>query len=62
MGAALFISLGLIFLMGLPFITSRLAKRMGRDPKKWFMIGILLPGIATFILFFLKDLSEDVEK
>jgi hypothetical protein len=28
-------------------------------PKKWFLIGILLPGWATMILSFLPDLSED---
>jgi hypothetical protein len=58
MGAAGFIGLGIFFLTCLPFITSRFAKRMGRDPLKWFLIGILLPGIATFIILFLPDLSD----
>jgi Na+/melibiose symporter-like transporter len=58
MGAALFMSMGILFMMSIPLITSRLAKRMGRNPKTWFFIGILLPVIATFILFFLPDLSE----
>lgn len=62
MGAVLFVSLGIMFMMSIPFITSRLAKRLGRDPKKWFLIGILLPVIATFILFFLPDLSEERNK
>jgi Na+/melibiose symporter-like transporter len=58
MGAVIFFSIGILFLLSIPIITSRLAKRMGRDPKRWFFIGLLLPGIATFILFFLPDLSE----
>ncbi len=58
MGAAIFFSIGILFLLSIPIITSRLAKRMGRDPKRWFFIGLLLPVIATFILFFLPDLSE----
>ncbi len=59
MGAALFISIGIMFMLSIPIITSRLAKRLGRDPKKWFLVGLLLPVISTFILFFLPDLSED---
>ena len=59
MGAAMFISLGILFMLSIPLITSRLAKRMGRDPRIWFVIGILLPVIATLILFFLPDLSDD---
>ncbi len=58
MGAALFMSMGIMFLLSIPIITSRLANRMGRNPKKWFVIGLLLPVIATFILFLLPDLSE----
>ncbi|CAN5497172.1 hypothetical protein BH10BAC1_BH10BAC1_19160 [soil metagenome] len=58
MGAAGFISLGIMFLMSLPLITSRLAKRMGRNQRTWFLMGILLPVIATFIVLFLPDLSE----
>jgi len=57
-GAALFISLGLLALFSIPLITASFAKRMGRHPIKWFFIGIILPVIATFILFFLPDLSE----
>ena len=58
MGAAIFFSIGILFLLSIPIITSRLAKRMGRDPNRWFFIGLLLPVIATIILFFLPDLSE----
>jgi hypothetical protein len=58
MGAAFFISLGILFLLSIPIITARLAKRMGRNPILWFFIGLCLPVIATFILFFLPDLSE----
>ena len=49
---------GLMLLLAVPFITSRFAKRMGRNPKIWFLIGIVLPVISTFILLFLPDLSE----
>lgn len=59
MGVVLFFSLGILFLLSIPLITSRMAKRMGRDPKTWFVIGILLPVIATFILFLLPDKSEE---
>jgi Na+/melibiose symporter-like transporter len=58
MGAVLFCSLGILFLLSIPIITSRLAKRMGRNPKTWFFIGLCLPVISTFILFFLPDRSE----
>lgn len=50
--------MGLLALFSIPLITATFANRMGRNPKKWFLIGILLPVIATFILFFLPDLSE----
>lgn len=58
MGAALFISLGLLALLSIPLITASFAKRMGRSAIKWFFIGLVLPVIASFILFFLPDLSE----
>jgi MFS family permease len=58
MGAALFISIGIMFMLSIPIITSRLANRLGRNPKIWFVLGLLLPEISTFILFFLPDLSE----
>jgi MFS family permease len=53
-----FISLGLVAFFSQPYLTSKFAKRNGRDPKKWFLIGCALPVIATFILFFLPDLTE----
>lgn len=46
-------------LMGLPTLTYFYAKHLGRNPWRWFVIGIILPGIATIILSFLPDLSED---
>ncbi len=58
MGAAMFIMMGLTVLLSMPLITASFANRMGRNPVKWFFIGILLPVIATFIIFFLPDLSE----
>lgn len=45
-------------MLSIPLITARLAKRLGRNPKKWFLVGLLLPVIATLILFLLPDLSE----
>jgi len=59
MGAVLFISIGILFLMSIPLITSNMAKRLGRNPKIWFVIGLLLPVIATFILLFLPDKSQN---
>jgi hypothetical protein len=38
------------------------AKRMGRRPLVWFFLGILLPGIASLIIFLLPDLSEKDKK
>jgi len=54
----MFISLGLTMLLGLPTLTYFYAKQLGRNPKIWFLIGIILPGVATLILSFLPDLSE----
>lgn len=59
MGAVMFISMGLLIFFSQPIITSLFARRMGRDPKKWFLIGTLLPGIASLIVFMLPDLSEE---
>ena len=59
MGAVMIMSVGLMFLLSIPLITSKFAKRMGRDPIIWFVIGILLPVIATFIVLLLPDLSEN---
>lgn len=58
MGAIVFISLGLMMLLGLPTLTYFYAKHLGRNAKLWFLIGIVLPGLATLILSFLPDLSE----
>lgn len=58
MGPLMIMNFGRMLLLAVPFITSRFAKRMGRNPKIWFMIGMLLPVISTFILFFLPGLSE----
>ncbi len=44
----------------LPTITYFYAKHLGRNAKAWFLIGCLLPGIATIILSFLPDLSEEI--
>lgn len=58
MGAAVFFSIGLGFLFSIPLVTALFAKRMGRRPLVWFFIGLVLPGIASFILFLLPDISE----
>jgi hypothetical protein len=47
-----------MILLGLPTITYFYAKEMGRNPKRWFIIGFFLPGIATIILSLLPDLSN----
>lgn len=60
MGAAFFISMGILVALSIPLITASFAKRMGRPYLKWFFIGLVLPGIASVILFFLPDLSEEV--
>jgi MFS family permease len=62
MGAALFFSIGLLVLLSIPIITAMFAKRMGRRPLVWFFLGILLPGIASLIIFLLPDLSEKDKK
>lgn len=62
MGAAMFICFGLSVLLMLPVITYFFSRRMGRNPKIWFFIGLVLPGIASVILFFLPDLSEKEKK
>ena len=59
MGAIAFISLGLLMLLGLPTLTYFYAKQLGRNATTWFFIGMVLPGIATLILSFLPDLSEE---
>jgi len=63
MGAVLMMA-GFISMLalGLPTLTCFYAKQMGRNPKKWFVIGFLLPGIATIILSFLPDLSEKEQR
>jgi hypothetical protein len=61
MGAAIFFSLGLAFFFSIPLVTALFAKRMGRPPLLWFFMGMILPLISTFILFFLPDLSEKDE-
>lgn len=58
MGAAMFISMGLMIMLCIPIITYFFAKRVGRNPWLWFGISIVLPGIASIILFILPDLTE----
>ncbi len=53
---------GLLLLCSIPLTTALFARRMGRRPVLWFFIGIGLPVIANFILFYLPDLSEEAKK
>ncbi len=55
----LIVFFGLLLFFSVPLITARLAKRMGRRPWLWFFIGSVLPVIATLILCFMDDLSEE---
>lgn len=58
MAAVMFGSFGLFILITLPVITYYYAKHLGRNPKVWCIIGIILPGIATLILSFLPEVKE----
>jgi len=51
-------SIGFFVVLGIPTTTALFARRMGRRPWLWFLLGMLLPVIATFIIFFLPDLSD----
>lgn len=62
MGPLMLVSLALTLILGLPALTYFYAKQLGRNAKVWFLIGIILPGIATLILSFLPDLSEQTEQ
>jgi len=48
----------LLLLFCLPISTGLFARSMGRSFIRWFFIGIALPLVAVFIIFFLPDLSE----
>ncbi len=58
----MFVALGVVFLLSIPFVTYFFARRMGRNALLWFCISLIVPGIAVFILFLLPDLSEKNEK
>jgi hypothetical protein len=62
MGALMVLSFGWMIFLGLPTLTYFYAKQLGRNPWRWFVIGIILPGIATLILSLMRDLSEKEEK
>jgi hypothetical protein len=59
MGILLLFLLGMGLILIVPVITALFAKRVGRSPVKWFFISMVLPLIATFLLFLLPDLSEE---
>ena len=59
MGVILFGSIGLLLVFSLPLIAGLFARSMGRSFQRWFIIGLFLPLIAIFILFFLPDLSAE---
>lgn len=52
------ISFGFTLLAGFPVMTYYCAKEKGRNAKTWFLLGVLLPGIATLVLTFLPDKSK----
>jgi RsiW-degrading membrane proteinase PrsW (M82 family) len=58
MGALMVASFVTMLFLGLPTLTYFYAKQQGRNPWRWFIIGIFLPGFATIILSFLPNLSE----
>ena len=58
MAAVMFFSLGLFVFTTLPILTYFYAKHLNRNPKIWFFIGLVLPGIATIILTFLAEKSK----
>jgi RsiW-degrading membrane proteinase PrsW (M82 family) len=62
MGALMIVGFVTMLLMGLPTLTYFYARQLGRNPRLWFLIGIILPGIATIVLSFLPDLSEEKKK
>ncbi len=62
MGELVVLSIGLAALLGVPTITALFARRMGRRPWLWFFLGLILPGIASFIIFLLPDLSDIQQK
>lgn len=49
----------LSILLGLPTLTYFCAKQNGRNPKLWFVFGFFTLGLATIVLSFLPDLSEE---
>ncbi len=52
MGEIIVFSIGLLAILGVPIITALFARRMGRRPWLWFFMGLILPGIATVIIFY----------
>lgn len=54
----MFGSMGIMIILCIPILTYFFAKRVGRNPWLWFGISLVLPVIATLILFVLPDLSE----
>jgi GYF domain 2 len=59
----MFISITLLLFFS--FLSAYIAKRRGRDPVAWFMIGVLLGIFAPILLMILKPLdskARDVEK
>jgi hypothetical protein len=57
MGLILLSSMALSAITVFPMIAGKLAERMGRSFKTWFIIGFFLPIISVFILFLLPDKS-----
>lgn len=51
----MFLSLALVLFFA--FLSAYLAKRRGRDPVAWFMLGLLLGVFAPILLMILKPLD-----
>jgi MFS family permease len=59
MGIVVLSGVTILLLFSLPLISGLFARRMGRPFLKWFFIGMALPVISVFIIFFLPDLSKE---
>lgn len=53
--------ISLFLLLSFAFLSAYIAKRRGRDPIAWFMIGILLGIFSPILLLILKPLKPGQE-
>jgi hypothetical protein len=57
-----FALMGVVFLLSIPFTCGYFAYTHGRSFWLWFLLGLLLPGIAHLILVCLPDKSNPLDK